>query len=329
MPDRALSLAAGSAPRVEYRASDAGSPLGDDVLAAVSFGDVADIGGDPRRLRVGLEPLAGSGCMELWRANAPVRTGRSGAIRHAADTDHLFGIIELDEREHGGISGAAEAAYAAIRHFQRDSSHPHLLRVWNYFDGINRGTGDAERYKEFCIGRAAGLGAWLAESYPAATVIGRRDGDPTLQVYWIAARLSGKPIENPRQTNPYRYPRQYGPIAPQFSRAMLVADRLVMLSGTASIVGHASHHPGDLESQLAEMLQNVESLLHKAAGIAPHIPPQLGANSLLKVYLRDAAAAAKIDAALSRRLPRDTRRLILAGDVCRADLLIEADGAHR
>jgi chorismate lyase/3-hydroxybenzoate synthase len=257
-----------------------------------------------------------------------VRTGTTGPIRFSTDDEFLFGVIEIDEREHAGIKGAAEAAYDALRSFLQESSHPHLLRVWNYFDAINRGADDTERYKQFCVGRAAGLGPWPAENYPAATVIGRRDGSPILQVYWLAGRTSGTPVDNPRQVRPHRYPRQYGPRAPQFSRAMLSSSKLVMISGTASIVGHASHHADDLRSQLGEVLTNLESVLHKASALASALPARLGANSLLKFYLRDERALEELELQLRERLPSETPRIVLMGDVCRADLLLEAEGVH-
>ncbi len=327
MSDRAVSLAPSAVVRVEYQPLNLASPLAKDVLAAVTFGQVP-AGADPRFVRVGLEPLGGASVMEVWRANGTVTSGSSGAIRYAADEHHLFGVLEIDERTHGGITGAAESAYSALRQFLGECGRPHLLRVWNYFDAINRGTGDEERYKQFCVGRATGLGAWPAESYPAATVIGRRDGDPRLQVYWLCGRKAGVPIDNPRQTNPHRYPRQYGPRAPQFSRAMLVGSRLVLISGTASIVGHASHHPDDVESQTAEVINNLGSVLHKASGAAPGLSVRFGAHSPLKVYLRDPAAFEKVDTALREALPTETPRIVLVGDVCRADLLVEADGVH-
>jgi hypothetical protein len=56
---------------------------------------------------------------------------------------------------------------------------------------------------------------------PAATCIGRFDGVRRLQVYWLAAREAGLPLENPRQVSAFRYPRQYGPQSPSFSRALL------------------------------------------------------------------------------------------------------------
>src|SRR3546814_12468443 len=60
-----------------------------------------------------------------------------------------------------------------------------------------------------------------ADLLPAATAIGRCDDARVVQVYWLAARTPGMPVENPRQVSAYRYPRQYGPQQPSFARAML------------------------------------------------------------------------------------------------------------
>ncbi|HVY80717.1 MAG TPA: hypothetical protein VG994_07030 [Steroidobacteraceae bacterium] len=328
MSDVAASLRVAPTPRIEYRRFDAHAPLPKDVLAAIVFGDTP-AQHDPRYVRVGLTPLRGAGLMEVWHANGPVTFGFDGTVRYAADADHLLGAIEVDERRHGGIAGAAEFAYTALMRFVRSSRHPHLLRVWNYLDGINTGAGDDERYKKFCVGRAAALKARAAgDSYPAATCIGRRDGSPMLQVYCLAGRSRGVPLENPRQMSAYRYPRQYGPAAPSFSRAMLVSERLVLISGTASIVGHASRHPGDVRAQLAETLTNVASVLQRAAGLAPGITPRLGAESLLKIYLREEALLPDVESLVREHLPAQSPLLILHADVCRAELLVEMDCLH-
>jgi chorismate lyase/3-hydroxybenzoate synthase len=267
--------------------------------------------------------------MEVWHANGPVSFGFDGALRYAADADHLLSAIEVDEREHGGIVGAAEFAYAALSRFVASSQHPHLLRIWNYFDDINAGAGDDERYKLFCVGRAAGLKIQTrGETYPAATCIGRRDGSSILQVYCMAGRAPGVPLENPRQTSAYRYPREYGPTAPSFSRAMLVSERLVLISGTAAIVGHASRHPGDVCAQLEETLTNVTNVLHRAAAATPGITPRLGEETLLKFYLREESLLPDVEVLLRKLLPPKTQFLILHADICRSELLIEADCLH-
>jgi chorismate lyase/3-hydroxybenzoate synthase len=328
-PESAPRTPASATPRIEYCELAPGSPLPKDVLAAVVFGNAYTRHPDPRCVRVGLKPLRGAGIAELWRAAGPVHIGFDGPIRYAADPAHLAAAIELHEQDCGGLAAAAQMAYAAVRRFQAQSPYPYLLRMWNYFDGINQGEGDAERYKQFCLGRAQGLEVQAGARLPAATAIGRRDGSAVLQVYWLAGRVPGVALENPRQTSAYRYPRQYGPLPPSFSRAMLVERRLLMISGTASIIGHVSHHPGDLAAQIDETLANLASVQQRAAALAPRLPASLaGGHSLLKIYLRDASAVEAVEARVRERLPAGSQYMILEADICRSELLVEIDCLH-
>lgn len=304
------------------------APLPEDVLAAVVFGGAYATLPDPRLIRVGLPLIGEPGVAELWRAGGRVATGSQGLIQFACDGERLAGVIEIDERDHGGLTAAARYAYESIARFQAESPYPHVLRVWNHFDRINEGTGDAERYKQFCLGRAAGLGPDLAARYPAASAVGRRDGVPKLQIYWLAARDPGAPLENPRQLSAYRYPRRYGPRAPSFSRAMLAGTGRLLISGTASIVGHASRHPGDLGSQIDETLANLDQLLERATSADPAICPRWGPATLLKVYLRERATAPAAAIRLGERLPPGVRCVFLEADICRSELLVEIDGVH-
>lgn len=315
------------APRIAYLPLEPGRPLPADVLFAVEFGE-REAHVPARCARVRLEPLAGAGLTEVWYANGTVHTGFDGQIRFANDDHHLAAAIEVDEREHGGLAAATAYAYSCIAKFQATSPFRHLLRIWNYLDHINQGAGDKERYRVFCSGRTESLWATPPERYPAATAIGRRDGSHMLQVYWLAGREPGIALENPRQTSAYHYPRQYGPTPPAFSRAMLVAPDLLMISGTASIVGHASQHAGNLHRQMAEIFSNLDSLLTRARANAPALPPRFGGNTLIKAYLRDRADLPYVEQQLSERLPPGTPFLVLSGDVCRSDLLIELDCLH-
>jgi chorismate lyase/3-hydroxybenzoate synthase len=327
MVESARALAAAATPRIEYAANDPAASFPADALCGVVFGDGTAYA-DPRCVRVGLKPLRGAPTIELWHSQGAAHLAFDGPVRFACDAHHLAGAIELDERECGGLAGATKIAYQTLQRFMAKSVHPHLLRVWNYFDDINGGSGDDERYKQFCAGRAASWDRQPHSAFPAATAIGRRDGKPVLQVYWLAGRDPGIALENPRQISAYRYPRKYGPAAPRFSRAMLVSERLVMISGTASIVGHSSHHQGNLEAQIDETLRNVTSVLQRAAAHSPALSPRLGPSSLLKVYLRRAQDADAAEALLRTRLPAATRYLMLEADICRADLLVEVDCLH-
>jgi chorismate lyase/3-hydroxybenzoate synthase len=315
------------------RAHDPRELLGPRTLAVFGFGASAPADfGDPRYLRVSLEPLEpleANHCFEVWTAEQPVQLWQEGALRGARSGDLCFGWLQQDESADGPTQ-AAERAYAQLAAHCRHSPQPHLLRVWNYLHGITRGEHDAERYRQFCVGRARALTLPDA-ALPAATAIGHLQPQPLLQVYWLSARVAGTPLENPRQLPAYRYPRRYGPRPPSFARAMLAdaSTRLpLMLSGTAAVVGHDSLHPGSVGAQLCETFRNFESLLAAAHRQRPELPGQFGARSLLKVYLRDRSALDEARRVLDQLLPADVPRLILQGEVCRRELTVEIDGFH-
>jgi chorismate lyase/3-hydroxybenzoate synthase len=314
--------------RIGYSRADSASLLNEpDVLAVIGFethGKADNVSADPRRLRVGLELLGDCAC-EVWRGRGPVDSGRSGEVRWSSDGDYSFVAIEVAENEHAGICGAAEHAYRTLIAFLHASATPHVLRLWNYFDAINAGDGDDERYRRFCVGRARGMAGLWQDRYPAATAIGRRDGVRVLQVYALAARIAGLPVENPRQVNAWRYPREYGPTPPTFARGMTTPAGQLLISGTAAVVGSASRHHEDVAAQLDETLTNVESLIRSARVNGANAP---GAGSLLKVYVRDANDAPLVVAKLSEAMRNADGILVLRGDICRRELLVEIDGVH-
>jgi chorismate lyase/3-hydroxybenzoate synthase len=171
------------------------------------------------------------------------------------------------------------------------------------------------------------LGDALSESYPAASAVGRQQSMHSLQVYWLAGRAAGVAVENPRQVSAYRYPHIYGPSSPIFSRATLAPDDTLLISGTASILGHASHHIGDVTAQLDETLRNLEALIGQAARQRAGMKSVLASETRLKVYVRDAAQLAIIDAHLRSRMP-GVVATYLGADICRRELLLEIECAQ-
>ncbi|WP_228886163.1 pteridine-dependent deoxygenase [Stenotrophomonas rhizophila] len=298
------------------------------TLAVFGFGARRAGSEDPRWLQI---PLAvhGPDQIEIWRGAGPVQHGSSEGVCWSHTDSVLFGAIEISEVD-GDIATAAAVAYERMSGFLTRCGFPHLLRTWNYLDAVTEGEGDQERYRRFCVGRVQGLRALDEAALPAATCIGRFDGDRRLQVYWLAAREPGLPLENPRQVSAFRYPRQYGPQSPSFARALLPppATGLPLLqSGTAAIVGHASQHAGSLQEQLGETLTNLQSLVDTARRQRPSLAPTLGATSLLKVYVRRAEDMPAI-AAQMRALPGAPAFVVLHAEVCRAELLVEIEGLH-
>lgn len=310
------------APRISYRHEALAAVLAEaGTLAALGFGAGAPVHDDPRYLAVPLEGMEAPTPLEVWQVDGEVESGREGPLRWSAGAGWLFAAIELDEGEHGGPRDAAETAYRLLREFVARRPERHVQRIWNYLGAINQGEDDAERYKLFCEGRAAGMGAFFHEGFPAATAIGHHARAQRLQVYLLACDLPGRRVENPRQVSAWRYPRQYGRTPPSFARAMsLPGQDVLAISGTAAVVGHSSAHEDDLDAQLAETLANLETLLAHAG-----MPAGFDTHSPLKGYVRHAADAPRVLEFLAARLP-GVPVLLLHGDVCRRELLVEIDG---
>jgi chorismate lyase/3-hydroxybenzoate synthase len=315
------------APRVAYQHREVTDVLAQPgVLAVFGFGAGAfGAPNDPRWFQVALESLDGPAPLEVWTIDAPVSLGREHALRWSAGDGWLFAAIELDEAAHGGPRDTARQAYRQLLDFVAERPERHVLRMWNYLGAINQGEDDAERYKQFCDGRAAGMGEHFRDGFPAATAIGHHACAQAaqagaLQVYLLACEHPGERVENPRQVSAWHYPRQYGRTPPSFARAMnLPARDALAISGTAAVVGHASAHAQDLQAQLVETFANLDALLEHA-GMAG-----FGNQAPLKAYVRDPADAAAVHAFIRQRLP-DVPLLLLHGDICRSELLVEIDG---
>ncbi len=313
----------------DYRDTPAAALLAaDDTLAVFGFGADAPHLDDPRYLRIALQPHGAALC-EHWRVPGPVARGRADGVAWAEDGALHFGALELDE-ETGGIEATAAHAYARLRAFTHARGYPHLLRMWNYLDAITCGEGDAERYRIFCAGRARGLGAFDPHALPAATAIGHIGSARRLQVYWLAARTPGTPLENPRQLSAFRYPRRYGPQPPSFARAMLPPGHAMplLISGTAAIVGHESQHADDISAQLDETLLNLDSLIATAHARRPELPPRMDASTRLKVYVRNPDELDAVAQRLRARLGPEVRSIVLRAEICRRELRVEIDGMH-
>ena len=315
--------------RVEYRQQPLDALLAEPRLLAVfGFGmQAAPAHADPRYLHVAL-PVTGDAVFECWQVDGEVRHGRSGEIAWSEDGQLQF--CALNVHDNGDIEAAARHAYTQLHAWLARSDYPHPLRIWNYLDAITDGPGDEERYRRFCVGRAQGIGRELAPTdLPAATAIGHPQPTGRFQLYWLAARTAGTPLENPRQVQAWRYPRQYGPQAPGFARALLPpsAGMPLLVSGTAAVVGHASQHGDSLQQQFEEILANLRSLVDAARAMRPELPMREGPATRLKVYVRDAYALPEVEALMRDRLP-GVPHLLLHGHVCRQELAVEIDGVH-
>ena len=259
-----------------------------------------------------------------------------GDYRHEAwcapDNQICAIVLSQPDAPDADAAGPAEVLYRRLIQILGESRFGYPLRLWNYFPAINHGAGDRERYRRFCMGRGTALeAAGLSDARMcAATAIGGEQS--VMQLVALAGVSPGISIENPRQVSAWNYPRRYGPRQPAFARATgvdLEGGRAgLLISGTASVIGHATAHPGEVLAQTDEAASNLDALLGHAAGVLNR--PELrrfGENSLARVYVRHAADWPAIEQRLRRRWPA-LRLCGLRGDVCRSDLLVEIEAWH-
>lgn len=295
------------------------------VLALVVPGAAAATVASP--LAIGLAmPLLGGGVAEVWRTSHPVERGTTGPIVWSKGGDVLVGAMAL--ADDGPIERLAEEAYRTMIAFVRESGFPNIVRMWNQFPRILVHDDGQERYQSFCAGRYAAFeaaGFTLDGDLPAASAVGAA-GDG-LVVTVVASRREVRYFENPRQMSAFRYPRQYGPKSPSFARASRVAvadGGIVFVSGTASIVGHASVHLGVAAAQVDETVENLRLVYGAAAGReVPRLADVGGA--LYRVYVKREEDFGTIRARFEPRIARDAACLWLRGDICRGELLVEIE----
>ena len=317
-----------------------------DVLGAAAFERGAQLkanGADFPLAHVHAPVLGGSpDVLEVWRAGARARSGSLGRVRYAVSGELLFGSLSVHEREVASeespartpLTLATELAYRQMYAALAALGDPQLVRVWNYIPDINLETHGLERYRQFNTARhdaSLACGRAIAGSVPAASALGAASASP-VTIYFLASERAPAFIENPRQVSAYRYPAEYGPRSPAFSRATVLGEgegATLFISGTASIVGHRTLHAGDPAAQTREALVNIEALLDEAARRSS--VRGLSLESLAyKVYVRDPRELAVIRAELEAAVGAKTARLFLKADVCRRDLAveIEAVGGH-
>ncbi|MEM1155046.1 MAG: hypothetical protein AAGI44_12980 [Pseudomonadota bacterium] len=298
----------------------------DRVLAVIGHGADCQPAADARHYPSGLVPLSDADSYEVWSTSSPVCSGTDQKTRWSRSEELLFAARWVDD---GSAADQAEAiynAYSDLLGFIEHSGYPHIARIWNYMPDINEGKADSERYRRFCLGRKRAFeqSSYRRNSYPSACALGH-DGKQTL-IYMLARKEPTRHIENPRQQSAYEYPREYGPASPLFARASLVdwlRGSQLFVSGTASIVGHESRFPDNLDGQLQTTFDNIDILLQRAASEigAVEIPKM----SILKVYIRRPEDYEAVRAAIGQRFGGVAAHYVRA-DICREELLVEIDG---
>jgi len=286
-----------------------------------------------QRLRMPTDGATDARRREAWWTDGGIEQGVFEGIHWRATPGLLFGVLECDEagdpaqRRGEALRELTRRAYERVFALLEQRGLPHLWRVWNHLTDINGALDGLERYRWFNLGRHEAYqarGALARHALPAVSALGWAEGP--LSIAFLAGRVPPTPIENPRQLSAFHYPSAYGPRPPLFARAVLVpggSHEFLLVSGTASIVGHASLHAGDVVAQCEETARNLHALLHEA-NRATRSTGFTADGWMHRVYVRHAAHAAAVRQCLQRCLGGTVLGVVQA-DVCRRELLVEVE----
>jgi chorismate lyase / 3-hydroxybenzoate synthase len=207
------------------------------------------------------------------------------------------------------------------------SHQRHPVRMWNFVPDIHGAMDYGDRYMAFNAGRFAaftgafGIPGGKQKGVPTASAVGV--AGTTLWIYVLSADRAGVAIENPRQIPAYLYSLRYGPRPPYFARATRF-DSLLLLGGTASIVGEDSRHVANIGLQTQETLCNLRALISAATGQPDG--RALAALRDLRVHVTDSRHAAVVREMLEPLLPDTTIVEYVEAQLCRKELLVEIEG---
>ena len=309
------------------------------ILGVVGFSVERPAGLPDRSVFLSLPlPALSERVLEVWVGATPVTWPDRPGLMLARSGGSLFGVAVAREADHRGLAALARSVYGRIFEALAACGCPTLLRVFHYLPRITAETAlEGQRYQAFNHGRHdafAAAGQTIARA-PAASALGlpaspiEAAATDTVYVYFVADAGRATPLENARQVSAYAYPPRYGPKSPIFSRATIAhaSDGMprhahLMVSGTASIVGHESRHSDNPAAQTDEILRNLEALLAacRREGFAP-------AEALrLKAYVRRPADQPAVAWRL-REAGLDA--VFLQAEICRPELLVEFEATAR
>ncbi|OZB36587.1 MAG: hypothetical protein B7X35_08200 [Halothiobacillus sp. 14-56-357] len=280
-----------------------------------------------------------TGAGEIWLGGAVSATKEFEGIRYRADGDVLFGTITIGGKD-SHLALDSQSVYERMFRLLDQAGYPHLWRTWNFLADIHGNDQGLERYRQFNVGRQAAYDARqqaVESCAPAACALGMRVGG--FCVGFLAGRAAPILLENPRQVSAYHYPDTYGPRSPTFSRATLIPlvdAYLLLISGTASIVGHESRHLGNVRAQTRETLANISEIVAQAndrlndAWAIDRLPQGPGfmlADLQLRVYVRRPEDAEAVRRELGVCLGKNLNVCFVQADVCRQELLVEIEAS--
>ena len=253
------------------------------------------------------------------------------------NTKVLIGNIQSNQK--AGCKTDSEIAFNTLNKLFNKLSFPvsSIVRQWNYIEDIVGFDGEEQRYQEFNNIRSGFYGNSFAKNgYPAATGIGMNRGGLIIEFVAVQSNeIETKPVDNPGQISAHSYSEEVLigeecviKSTPKFERARFLnmfGNKLIFISGTASIIGENTVGVNNPVQQTEVTIQNIQRLYSK------EVLKQISDNIFLsryghaRVYIKKREHYPAIREVFETHFGNQPVVYIIA-DICRNDLLVEIEG---
>ena len=273
----------------------------------------------------------------VWQMRTITSGENAAALFDDGNTQFLVGKVQSNSVKSCQLN--SEYAFKELRAvFEKaDFTLGHIIRQWNYLENILGYDDKKQRYQEFNNVRSAAYGDSFDENgYPAATGIGMNRGGVIIEFVAVKSEeIISQPVDNPGQVSAHHYSSKVLmgddcvlKTTPKFERARYLkvnGSKLILISGTASIVGEKTIGTGDPVKQTVVTIDNIRRLYSDE--VLQKLPdrklePKYGHARIYVKNKRDFAAIKRTFKAHFGNLPV----VYLIADICRDDLLVEIEG---
>lgn len=262
----------------------------------------------------------------------------------------IFGAgITLPDYVNQKKSVQAETAFGIMNDILENESmtFADVIRQWNYVEDIvgydSMCENTVQNYQVLNEIRSKYYSrVTFSHGYPAATGIGMNAGGIILEFYACHTHDKEKiiPVRNPLQKDAYEYSQEVlignalninrYKSAPKFERAKYIAvkdNRLIFVSGTASIKGEKTVGINDAEAQTKTTIENINNLISaenlKINGILNNYSSIK--FSSVRVYIKNPSDIGVVKQICNKSFPEVQVNYLIA-DICRDNLLVEIEG---
>ena len=293
----------------------------DNIISIISFDN--EVNYCDNILSTGIPSLGSKKIYEIWEVDAKVDHKQYESLNISLSQNHIFGFTIIDNNvSYEELQLTIKKNYANF-YKAANQNNMDIVKIWHYMPELLKVYSSKKtNYSLLCDARESVYKDYFKDlSYPAATVIGI-EGNKILMYFLGASCLKYNVIENKRQVSYYDYPQNIFLEKPMFSRAVrFLAHRSdnekIVISGTASIKGYKSMHNENLKKQLNEAVKNYKTF----------VDIKNNNTNICRVYLsKSQIHHAQIVIKELDKIFKSNNYLLLQGDICREELLVELEG---